>query len=52
MSHLPHSVTRRRISEICILLSTQRIHISSEKVKLDQDKYITGFSLSVYDVAI
>ena len=51
MSYLPHSC--RRISEICILSSTKRIHIvSSEKVKLAQDKYLTGFSLSVYDTAI
>lgn len=48
MSYLPHSVTRR-ISEICILSSSQRIHIiSSEKVKLYQDR----FSPSVYDAVI
>lgn len=53
MSYLPYTQTRRRTSEICIWSSSQRTHvISSEKIKLDQDKHIIGFSLSLCDAAI
>lgn len=47
MSYPSYTLTCRRTSEISIWSSSQRTQvISSEKLKLDQDKYITGFSLS------
>lgn len=53
MGYLPYTLTCRRISEICIWSSSQRRHvIPSEKIKLDQDKYISGFFLSLCGVVI
>lgn len=53
MSYLPYTLTCRRTSEICIWSSRQRTRaISFEDTKLDQDKYIIGFSLSLCDAVI